>query len=296
MSARGFTRRLVGWWVGVMVVVILVGVAGVVPAQADIPPGYTPVGPGDIYLALGDSLTTGTESNENNDGEPGYPAIIEEALKAQYPDITMHLLGKDGESTSTMLESGGQLDQAVAYIAEQRAAGKQVGLVTLSIGGNDMLSILPAGVGGIGQGADGNVALQTFETNFAIILDRLLEALEDEQGTRQGDLILMDYYNPYPGQAIPPPDGEALTDIWVPQFNTVITQTATTTRNVPVANVYARFATAGEDEQLLFVNLGSVPPNFDYHPTLAGHEAIAKRFIAASSYFSQKTFLPLVQR
>lgn len=61
-------------------------------------------------------------------------------------------------------------------------------------------------------------------------------------------------------------------------------------------NVHARFATAGEDEHLLFVNLDSVPPNFDYHPTLAGHEAIAKRFIAASSYFSQKTFLPLVQR
>lgn len=62
------------------------------------------------------------------------------------------------------------------------------------------------------------------------------------------------------------------------------------------ANVHARFATAGEDEHLLFVNLDSVPPNFDYHPTLAGHEAITKRFIAASSYFSQKTFLPLVQR
>lgn len=292
MVAAGFTGRAGRWWLGVLMVIgvaVAAGMAGMMTARADTPPGYEPAGPGDIYLALGDSLTTGTEEDKNNDGEPGYPTIISATLRTKYPDLAMHLLGKDGESSSTMI-SGGQLDAAVAYIADQRAIGKQVGLVTLSIGGNDMISILPQP---LGESANGEAILRTFESNLATILDQLLAALEDDAGVRQGDLILMDYYNPYPGQPIPPPDGENLTDIWVPRFNTVITQTAAA-RGLPVANVHDRFAAAGEDEQLLFVDFDTM--NYDYHPTLAGHEAIANRFIGASSYPLHRLCLPMVRR
>lgn len=245
-----------------------------VPLSAAVPAGYTPVGPGDIYLALGDSLTTGTEAPENNDGLPGYPATIYADLQERSPDLKYHNLGKDGETSTTMLN--GQLAAAVAYINEQRENGQRVGLVTLSIGGNDMIRILPPVAPG-GNSEDGEVVLAEFEANFQTILDQLVAALTVD-GERQGDLLVMDYYNPYPGLPIPP-SNEKLTDIWVPRFNEVI-KTEAAKRGIPVAEVATAFE--GNESEYLFVDL--IANDYDYHPTAAGHRAIADEFLAVSGY------------
>lgn len=250
-------------------------------AHALVPPNYSPTGPGDVYLALGDSLATGTEYATNNDGFPGYPNIVLEQLQRSYPALRYENLADDGTTTSSMLVAGGQLDTAIIRIAELRASGQRAGLVTLSIGGNDILSILPP------TNADPTTTLATFETNVATILDRLQAALRDEQGGIQGDLLVMDFYNPYPG--LPLAGIGELASVWIPKFNTSI-HTIAAARGIPVAEVAQAFA--GHEEAYIFVQwpypASMIEPDLlrklDYHPRLAGHQVIANKLLNVSEY------------
>jgi lysophospholipase L1-like esterase/PKD repeat protein len=243
------------------------------------------VGPGDTYLALGDSLTTGEEASANNDNQPGYPDMLVALLRNEHPNSNFINVGVSGE-TSTSILTNGQLDQAIAAIASEREAGRRVGLVTLSIGGNDVVDVL------LGN-SDGEVALQQFGANLETIISRLQATLNDPYDTPQCDILLMTYYNPYPNLPIPP-SGEKLADIWTPRFNTVI-KTVAARHNLPVAEVYARFV--GNEAELTFVNpaiyddktlVSPSNPNFerdlDYHPRAAGHQAIAEEFLTVSGY------------
>lgn len=293
---RVWYRRLL-----VALALLLFACFAALPARASVPPAYQPVGPGDVYLALGDSLVTGTEHPLNNDGLPGYPEQILQTLQTSYPDLTLAKLGRDGETSISMVASGGQLEQAVAFIASERAAGRRVGLVTLSIGGNDMVAILPP-PGGVG--ADGAQMLALFTANLNTIVSQLVTALTDENEERQGDLIMMDYYNPYPSLPMSP-TMEALTDIWTPQFNTVIHQTAAS-YGVAVTEVYTPFIQT-EVGELTFVNpaiytnptlILTDTSAFDYHPNQDGHTEIADLFVTTSGYLSDthQLFIPLLVR
>jgi lysophospholipase L1-like esterase len=250
------------------------------------PPGSVPLGPGDSYLALGDSLVTGTEAAANDDDQPGYPAWLSEELQGLYPNLSYHNLGKDGETSSSMI-SEGQLAEAEAFIASQRDAGQRVGLITLSIGGNDMVPVL------YDSSLDGEAILETFRSNLDTILARLLAAMTVD-GLRQGDILLMDYYNPYPGLTNPV-TGEPVSDTWVPQFNAIIDDAAAT-YGLPVAGMAEAFS--GNEGDLLYVNQDiytnpyllseALNPNFerdlDYHPRPAGHALMADVFRTLSRY------------
>lgn len=263
------------------------------PARAVVPPGYTPVGPGDVYLALGDSVATGTEAAANQDGLPGYPAFLFATVDNLNPALDYVLLARDGETSTSMLAPGGQLDAAVAEIASRRASGQRVGLVTLTIGGNDFVNAARSF-------SDPASALVTFRTNYAQILDQLQAALQDTNGARQGDLLVMDYYNPYPefnffgfGN---------LADEWVPRFNAALKEAATA-RGIPVAEVAEAFR--GSEQTLLYVQRpypqSLFDPNLeqrlDYHPRPAGQRVIADQFFAVSGYQVQfEVYLPALQR
>lgn len=287
------------WRVITLVLMVLLGVA--TPARAALQPRSTAVGPGDVYLALGDSLATGYEEPANADGQPGYPEGIAAALRAEQPSLALVNLGRDGESSASMV-SGGQLDAAVLAIRQQQAAGKKVGLVTLSIGGNDIARIIPPP---FNEGANPAATLAVFTTNLGTILDQLLAAITVD-GVRQADLVVMDYYNPYPGFAIPPPfgDGQRLADIWVPQFNAAIGEVAAA-RGIPVAQ--AAQAVAGREAELLYVTrpyyIPSSPTDpaiaarYDYHPRPAGHAVLADAFLKAAGYRAvPQALLPLLVR
>jgi lysophospholipase L1-like esterase len=277
------------------------------PVFSSVLADYTPVGPGDTYLALGDSLATGTEHEANEDGEPGYPAVLYNRLQADYPDLNYSNLARaEGETSTSMITSTGtlssQLELAIAFIEEERAAGRRVGLVTLSIGGNDMFSILPEAVGG--ENRPGEEVLAEFESNLAIILDRLLAALTVD-GERQGDLLIANAYNPYPGLQNPF-DPTDTTDVWVPRLNEVISRTATL-RDVPVADIATAFEGNGEAytyvEYPIVLGIPINEADFDLHPRPAGHAAIAEQFLRASQYAvdttdpsDRRVYLPLVQR
>lgn len=237
--------------------------------------------PGDIYLALGDSLTTGTEAVWNNDNLPGYPTIIYDELQTFNSDISYHLLGKSGETSTSMLTSGGQLDQAIDYIEQQRSLGKLVSPVTLSIGGNDMMLALQGSV-------EIDTALTTLQTNLATILDRLTTAMS-VGGVLQGDLVIMTYYNPYPNAG--PPVYPIDTNLQIARFNQAIIDAATA-RNIPIAHVYEPFV--GNELTYTFADVSQYPNilALDFHPRWAGHEVIADTFLGVLNYQLPSTATP----
>ncbi len=275
------------------VITLLLLLVGRTPAPtiAYVPSAYTPKGPGDTYLALGDSLATGVEAAANNDNQPGYPAMMYNHLQQRYPELRFKNVGISGETSSSMLNDR-QLDNALATIASERADGRRVGLVTLGIGGNDAVKIL------LGE-AEGEETLTQFKTNLDTIVSRLLTELTGVYDEPQGDLLLMKYYNPYPGLNIPPTN-EPLADIWLPQFNAAIEEVATR-YDLPVAEVADAFR--GREEELLFVNqdiyedprllVPELNPNFekdlDYHPRAAGHQVIAEELLTVSGLISPET-------
>lgn len=257
-------------------------------AHALTPPVYTPVGPGDVYLALGDSLSTGDEEPTNSASEgflPGYPAYFYDILNQTQP-ISFTLLGVSGETSASMRAPGGQLEQAVSFINTRQAEGNVVSPVTLSIGGNDAVGVLLGGT----QTVTESVTL--FRTNLEVILDELQTALGGE-----GDLLLMNYYNPYPDLTIasnpfvtlPPGQEPIVTNRDLPKFNQVIAELAAE-RGIPVVDVYNAFARRQAD--LTFVRFpirltldqAQNRINLDYHPRAAGHALIARGFADTSGY------------
>ncbi len=273
------------------------------PARSYVPDTYTPVGPGDVYLALGDSIPAGFEVAANNDSAPGYPTPLYNTLREDYPDLTLENLSDDTGLTSSGLISNTNslLDQAVAFIKSERAAARRVGLVTLTIGGNEMFSVLPEALGGASNDPD-EVAL-VLEANYDIIIPRLLDALTVE-GERQGDLLIMNYYNPYPG--LPNPlNPDLTTDNWLPVYNQII-ENAAIKYGVPMAEVAAAFA--GNEAELIYVTRPYAPffpqpdpADFDFHPRPAGHQTIAEEYLKVSGYgetqsITETVYLPLIQR
>ena len=96
-----------------------------------------------LYVALGDSLAAGYQPGGAELRDTAYPALTASRLGADGVGLTVENLGCSGETTTSLLEggrceydAGSQLEQAEALL-ESRAG--EVGLVTIDIGGNDLL-------------------------------------------------------------------------------------------------------------------------------------------------------------
>ncbi len=98
-----------------LLVVLFVAVAGCGQKV----PGVSPVGPNEVIVAFGDSLTFGTGATENE----SYPAVLAELIGRKVVRA-----GVPGEVTA------GGLQRLPAVIAEHRPT-----LVIVCLGGNDML-------------------------------------------------------------------------------------------------------------------------------------------------------------
>ena len=235
--------------------------------------------PGDVYLALGDSLAVGYEAPANNDGQPGYPDLVLTRAQTLNPALTLTNVGVVGETSATLL-SGGQMAAAESAIAGARSAGRCVGLITLDIGGNDFGRILT------GE-STATEAISGFRTNLSTMLGRLVSAAHNQVPGCAPRLALMDYYNPYPGLPIPP-GNQPLADMYLPELNSII-RDAAATYGLAVANVAAAFQ--GREAELIYVNQGIYTNpllrlpftpwfagNVDFHPRPAGHQVIADEF------------------
>jgi lysophospholipase L1-like esterase len=235
--------------------------------------------PGDIYLAVGNSLSVGAEAPANNDGQPGYPNLLLPRLQELNPSLRLELLGVAGETSATMI-SDGQLDAAESVISSAAAAGQCVGVITVDIGGNDFGQILT------GETTPAT-AIPQFEANLNTILGRIGGAAHSQVAGCIPHMAIMDYYNPYPGLPIPP-SNQPLSDIYLPELNAII-RTVAATHGWAVTHVESAFR--GREAELLYVNQGiytnpllRIPftpwfaGNVDFHPRPAGHEIIAEEF------------------
>lgn len=155
------------------------------------------------YLALDDSLAYGFQPN--NDHAQGYVDDLSTDLQSQ--GITSHVnLGCPRETTSTFIAGGecsyplkSQLAMALAYLQQQSAG--QATLVTLDIGANDVLNYVKIDV----KNKTCTAAMQMFNTDLQTIdqnltqsiLPQLHAALIGSNGQSTGNLVLLNYYNPF---------------------------------------------------------------------------------------------------
>lgn len=251
------TRRMIG--AAALLLLVFVGIAlagfGLVGASRA-PRAYSPQGPGDLYLALGDSLAWGFRLDDP--ASESYPALIHAALGAA-GSIELTNVAVPGETSASL--QGRQLRQALELIAAKRRDGLRVSPITLDVGGNDLRSVERA------SPTERAEAVAQARLNIAQTLDELRRAAGSE-----ADIAIMTYYNPYEGD----PAVENSDAYWVEQLNSAIRAEAAS-RGVAVAEVYPLFV-GGRAYTHTFVLLG------DIHANGQGHRLIADEFLRALGY------------
>jgi lysophospholipase L1-like esterase len=156
-----------------------------------------------VYIALGDSLSAGNGASVMD--EDAFVPLVHEALG---PNIELLNLGVPGDTSEDLL-NGGPLDEAIRQIEQRNSdsvAGNEVAVVTLEIGGNDLLNlffdlVVPAICPNLSDSLNTprcvnefEKTLDTYEPNLERILDRLRRADPDLP------IFLMTLYNPFSGK------------------------------------------------------------------------------------------------
>jgi lysophospholipase L1-like esterase len=194
------------------------------------------------YMALGDSLAA------------GYGAVP----ATQGYVYLLYQNGVFDRAPNTLLSNASVIgvtsQQVLAHQVPQACQAFQPTVVTLDVGGNDLVAI--AG------GADPQQVLNAFATNFAAILDTLQNCLSVGAA-----IYVANLYNPFPGSL------EA--EVIAQTANGIITAIAGV-RGIPVADVFGAFA----GRRGLLVSERHGAEAFEIHPTNAGHRAIAGAFKA----------------
>ena len=154
-----------------------------------------------VYLALGDSLSEGVGASDQE--ETSFVAVVHEALGA---DVQLMNLGVAGDTSQELIDE--QLDRATDEIATRNSdvnPENDVAVITLEIGGNDLLEIffdlvLPGTCPNVEDGLDNPECVQqvretldTYGPNLDEILTRLREADPDVP------IFLLTLYNPFSG-------------------------------------------------------------------------------------------------
>ena len=222
-------------------------------------PPATPTPPGNVHLALGDSLTAGVGASDP--GARGFAALVTGYLSAQTGRPTALVnLAVPGETTASFL-SGGQLARAEAAIADAHAVGRRLDPITLSLGANDLIAA-PA------TAADRERALAGVAANLRRILAALVSAAGP--GDRAPRLLVLTPYDP---TATDPslPNTDAW---WIARLNDAI---AAETAGAGGTLVPLDPVVRGREAELTH------RPT-DIHPTNAGHAAIAAAVWAASRF------------
>ncbi len=147
---------------------------------------------GPVVLALGDSLAAGYQPGGSERRDTAYPALAAARVSQGGTELGVENLACSGETTGTLLEGGrcdyaegSQLAQAEAFLRER---GADVRMVTLDIGGNDLLRCaarLQVDAACAEQG------VQTVAKNLPTIVERLRAAAGPDV-----PVLVLGYYNP----------------------------------------------------------------------------------------------------
>jgi lysophospholipase L1-like esterase len=233
-------------------------------------PARTPVAIGTTMLGLGDSIAAGIGAPHVSEG---YLPVLGLRLAALAPRLAVVNLAVPGETSSSMLNPGGQLDRAETLVAEVGRAGGRVAPITVSIGGNDVMEAAALG---------DEMAMSLLARNLDAILRRLDAALRGIGSQLSGTACLQTVYNPFElvgadGEPLPAVDADAM----APRRSTRgghnrIIRAAAAHWGVDLADVARIFR--GRVRELTWVRSG------DIHPSAHGHAVIADAYVAACGW------------
>ena len=231
-----------------------------------------------LYLALGNSLAAGVGASKPV--QTGYVNLVFEHLQdtAPYADtgITILNLGVPGETSTSLLATGAQLEKALQEIDSRRSdqiQGNEVQVITIDIGGNDLIGLTQGGTpcrtdpsGPVCQQVVAST-LTDFNTNFARILTDLRRSAGPD-----ALILALTLYNPYSGTG---GDLDASGDLVVQQLNTTVQSVASRADvDARVADIFP--ALQGKAPSL--THIGETPP--DIHPNDDGYRLMADAVIA----------------
>lgn len=205
------------------------------------------------YVSLGDSLAVGVGASDPE--ERAYAPLYRERLERETGrEVRLVQLGVSGETSESFV--GGYPEGGSSQLARaEKALNENPGaVVTLSIGGNDLLSVAGA------TDAQRARTISAYGENLGFIL-KTLEA-SSEPAPRVTVLAL---YNPAP---------ETFTDRWTRELNAEIRRVADE-HGARVADGYAAFR--GHEAEYTHFDARSR----DIHPTDAGYRALARAFARA---------------
>ena len=208
--------------------------------------------PGDVYVALGDSIAAGTGATDG-----GYPARVAEELG----DIELESLAVPGHTTQDLIDH--QLAPALDLLES-----RDVGLVTLTIGGNDLFQYA-ADADCVEDPADEDCPLRRGLTQVEQRLDLVLRRLREADG--DAVIVVQLYPNLFSGTGHM---FERQADTAFALLNDVIAETARR-HDAVLADPRAAFRGRGDELSHL------LDPTPDAHPNDAGYEAIAAAFLQA---------------
>jgi lysophospholipase L1-like esterase len=234
---------------------------------------------GDWYLALGDSLAAGFQSQPSV-ASGGYANRLAVHMQTVDPGIQLKNIAVPGETTTSFV--GGQLAAAEAFLRANRG---HVPLVTIDIGGNDVGGCVPSNASCIVAG------LAAIDRNVPTIVAGLTAAAGPE--TR---FAMMTYYDPFLEYWVTGPSGQTIAAQSLPNVDSL---NATLVRDFGprfvAADVAAAFSTDNMKDIVSTPNHGTVPKDvavicrltggcdhgFDLHANSLGHQLIADTFFAA---------------
>jgi lysophospholipase L1-like esterase len=239
------------------------------------------VGPKANYLILGDSLAYGYQPDL--DWGHGYAHYFYQDLQTHG---TTHIYDAScpGETTVTMVKGGcpywylvrnpyykPQIAGAVDYL--HKHAG-QVSPVTLDIGANDLLKDINSASCTVSANWASDLA--TMDANLTgVILPQLVDALTIN-GQRTGDLLMMNYYDPYQNlcpNSVP----------YVQQINTHLAADAAQF-NATLVDVFSAFGGASTPNPNLCSYVWICSSFKDIHAQRLGYRVIASAFEQTAGY------------
>jgi lysophospholipase L1-like esterase len=237
-------------------------------------------GPKKYYLALGDSLAFGYQPDL--DFDDGYTHDLFIHLRTRGVKVQANL-GCPRETSTTLIHgkcpvpylrkfpyTGAQLNAALAYLYLLRG---QVSPVTLDIGINDLLPNINTSTCTIND-AQFNADLATLDANLTQTILPQLQAALTVDGALTGDLVLMNYYDPY--QHICPH-----TVPYVQTLNQHLAEDASSS-GARIADVFAAFGGTSSPNLCAYTWICSAFK--DTHARAKGYSIIATAFEDALGY------------
>lgn len=251
------------------------------------------------YLALGDSITSGYGLTDPD--TEGFVTLLAAEIGADSADNE----GVEGMTTESLAETLASLEMG----SEKYAAIQSADLITITIGGNDMMMSFYGFIAGKYneayspatdlEAADVKAIFSSpaaYATEFQYLLNLLiyndysgeLETSADFQNevaayvaniyaiadtihniNSDAVIVVANQYNPYQWLPEAYQNIVGLFDAGVSYYNTELPGSGYT-----VADVYSAFA-ASADTALTNVDVSALIPSLDFHPNAAGHEVIA---------------------